>query len=203
LDFSKIESGKLDLEAIDFDLRALVEDVVELLAPRAHSKGLEIASLMSPDVPSLVRCDPGRIRQILMNLLGNAIKFTDRGEVVLYVRPVGEEGIVTTVRFEVRDTGIGIAPETAARVFDAFSQADASTTRRYGGTGLGLAICKQLVELLGGHIGLETEQGVGSTFWFTLPLAPAAEATPLPAPRQDLRGLRVLPVNQHQVHRAA
>jgi signal transduction histidine kinase/DNA-binding response OmpR family regulator len=202
LDFSKIESGKLDLEAVDFDLRALIEDVVELLAPRAHDKRLEIASLMAPEVPSLVRCDPGRIRQILTNLLANAVKFTDHGEVILHVRPVGEADFVTTVRFEVRDTGIGISPEAKSRVFEAFSQADASTTRRYGGTGLGLAICRQLVGLLGGEIGVDSEPGVGSAFWFTLPLPPAAEALPLPAPREQLTGLRVLIVDDHAVNRA-
>jgi CheY-like chemotaxis protein/nitrogen-specific signal transduction histidine kinase len=202
LDFSKIESGKLDLEFVDFDLRALIEDVVELLAHRAHEKGLEIASLVGPEVPTLVRSDPGRIRQVLTNLLANAVKFTDQGEVVLYVRPMGEADFATTVRFDVRDTGIGIAPEARERVFDAFSQADASTTRRYGGTGLGLAISRQLVALLGGDMGVESEAGAGSVFWFSLPLPPAAEPLPLPVPREQLTGLRVVVVDDHAVNRA-
>ncbi len=203
LDFSKIEAGRLELETIDFDLRAAVEESVGLLAERAHAKGLEIASLVKADVPIALRGDPGRIRQVLVNLLGNAVKFTEEGEVTLVVRLLEEKEDAAQVRFEVSDTGIGMMEEQRGRLFESFSQADASTTRRYGGTGLGLAISKQLVELMGGQIGVQSEPGVGSTFWFVLPLEKQPEgAHQLPStPRANLSDLRVLVVDDNETNR--
>ncbi|HEX2741931.1 MAG TPA: response regulator [Rubrobacter sp.] len=202
LDFSKIEAGKMDLEIIDFDLRSAVEESVGLLAERAHDKGLELASLVKYDVPTTLRGDPGRIRQVLVNLLGNAVKFTEKGEVTLIVGLVEDTEDAAIVRFEVRDTGIGMTPEQKERLFRSFSQADASTTRRYGGTGLGLAISKQLVELMGGEIRVQSEPGVGSSFFFTLPLRKQrAGASSTPKFLTDLRGLRVLIVDDNETNR--
>src|SRR5262245_15223569 len=168
LDFSKIEAGKLSLETIDFDLRTTVEEVIKLLAVKAHKKGLELACLMPADLPQILRGDPGRLRQILTNLVDNAVKFTPQGDVL--VRAIVEKDNVDHImlRLEVVDTGIGIAPEAQAKLFQPFSQADSSVTRKYGGTGLGLAICKRLVELMGGQITIESEVGRGSTFSFTV-----------------------------------
>ncbi|MEW6443016.1 MAG: response regulator [bacterium] len=185
LDFSKIEAGQLSLEILDFDLRTTVEDVTDMLAIRAHEKGLEISCLVSQDVPSLVRGDPGRIRQVLLNLAGNAIKFTEVGEVFVRVRLEEETSEQVTVRFAVRDTGIGVPKDRVDRLFQSFSQVDASITRKYGGTGLGLAISKQLTAMMGGRIGVETEEGKGSTFWFTVVLRKQS---------QDVEGRRVIPV---------
>jgi signal transduction histidine kinase/CheY-like chemotaxis protein len=203
LDFSKIEAGKLDLEKVDFDLRITVEDVLELLAEQAHSKGLELGYLMPADVPMWVAGDPGRLRQILLNLVGNAIKFTTTGEVVVYVSRTEETDQDTVVHFAVTDTGIGLSAEAQSRLFQAFSQADSSTTRKYGGTGLGLAISKRLAELMGGAIGVESTPGRGSTFWFTVRLTkrpvPCAAAQSAPA---ALRGLRVLCVDDNAINRA-
>ena len=168
LDFSKIEAGKLELEFAAVDLREAVEDVVGLLAEQAQVKGLELAALVRPDVPAGLQGDPGRIRQVLMNLVGNAVKFTERGEVIVHARLAEQTPDSALVHFEVTDTGIGISPEVAARLFQPFSQADVSMTREFGGTGLGLAICKRLVEQMGGQIGLESELGRGSRFWFTV-----------------------------------
>jgi two-component system sensor histidine kinase/response regulator len=202
LDFSKIEAGKLQIETIDFDLRSAVEETVGLLAERAHGKGLELASLVDADVPTALRGDPGRIRQVLVNLLSNAVKFTEEGEAVLRVGLV-EESEEAVIRFEVSDTGIGMSEEQRARLFRSFSQADASTTRRYGGTGLGLAISKQLVELMGGEIGVRSEPGVGSTFFFTLPLEkqPEGAGQVASAPRADLGGIGVLVVDDSETNR--
>jgi PAS domain S-box-containing protein len=170
LDFSKIEARKLEFEIIDFNLHTLVEDVAVTLCKRAEEKGLEMACLVHPDLTTELCGDPGRLRQILINLVGNAIKFTENGEVVLRAEPISETETDTTVRFSVQDTGIGIPPERLSSVFDRFTQADGSTTRRYGGTGLGLTISKQLVEAMGSNLTVESEVGKGSTFWFTIKL---------------------------------
>ena len=206
LDFSKIEAGKLDLEMVEFDLRALVEDVVMLLAERAHAKGLELACLLQASVPTTVRGDPGRLRQILTNLVGNAVKFTQRGEIMV---SVGVADLVSdhnsreiALRFEVTDTGIGVTDEQRARLFQLFTQADGSTTRKYGGTGLGLAICKRLSELMQGEIGVESVPGTGSMFWFTVRMERCAELCPEPAvPKVSLQGCRVLIVDDRALNR--
>jgi TMAO reductase system sensor TorS len=178
LDFSRVEAGKLVLEEIDFDLQEVIEDTVELLGKRAHMKGLALTTSISPALPRDVRGDPARLRQVLVNLLGNAIKFTEAGEVSLRVKLEGEDSEHAVVRVEVTDTGIGLSPEVHRSVFDAFSQADGSTTRRYGGTGLGLAIAHQLVGMMGGKINVESQTGQGSTFWFTTRLAKSLRGIP-------------------------
>jgi two-component system, sensor histidine kinase and response regulator len=167
LDLSKIEAGKMELETTDFNLRKIVENVSVTLAQRAFSKGLELVCLIEPDVPSLLRGDPNRLRQVLTNLVSNAVKFTEEGEVIIRVRTVAESDTQVTLSFYVQDTGIGIPSERQATIFDRFIQADMSTTRKYGGTGLGLAISTQLVELMGGKISLLSEAGKGSTFSFS------------------------------------
>ncbi|HSL01060.1 MAG TPA: response regulator, partial [Rubrobacteraceae bacterium] len=206
LDFSKIEAGKVEIETIDFDLRTLVEHTSALLAESAQKKELELVSSVGVGVPTALRGDPGRLRQVLVNLLSNAVKFTEEGEVVLRVALADETPRTTTLRFEVRDTGIGISEEQKERLFSAFSQADASTTRRYGGTGLGLVISMQLVDLMGGCLGVESEAGRGSTFWFTLPLERQAAGS-IPAARRppevprDLRGVRTVIVDDNETNR--
>ncbi len=167
LDFSKIEAKKLELEKIDFDMNTAVEDVLELAAHKAQTKGLDLILLTETGTPTFVNGDPLRLRQILINLVDNAIKFTKKGEISVRLRSVAEDSQKITIRFEVKDTGIGIERETLSNLFQPFTQADNSTTRIYGGTGLGLTISKQLVEMLGGQIGVESENGNGSTFWFT------------------------------------
>jgi TMAO reductase system sensor TorS len=172
LDFSKIEAGKLELETIEFGLREIIEETIEVLGVRARAKGLELKCVIESSVPAAVRGDPVRLRQVLVNLAGNAIKFTESGEVTVRVRSVDAGG---QLRFEVTDTGIGISQDAQAQIFSAFSQADSFTTRKYGGTGLGLAICRQLVGLMGGEIGVHSTLNRGSTFWFEVRLEPAAD----------------------------
>ena len=197
LDFSKIEAGKMDLELLDFDLRTTLEDVASLLGERAASKGLELTCVVHERVPRMVCGDPGRLRQILVNLAGNAIKFTAKGEVIIRASLAEEREGSVLLRFEVTDTGIGISPAAQARLFEAFSQADPSTTRRYGGTGLGLAISRRLAVLMGGEIGIESREGEGSTFWFTARLSPAAPAAASQLRRGPVAGLRVLAVDDN------
>ena len=170
LDFSKIEAGKLEFETIEFDLRQTVEAMVKVLGIRAAAKNLELACDLEPDVPSRVLGDPGRLRQILINLTGNAIKFTERGEVLIQVERLSETAEEVELHFSVKDTGIGIPLNKQQHVFSAFAQADGSSTRTFGGTGLGLTISSQLVEMMGGRIWLESEEGIGSTFHFTVRL---------------------------------
>jgi CheY-like chemotaxis protein len=202
LDFSKIEAGDMQLETIGFDLRATVEEAARLLAGRAFDKGIELVAFVEPGVPVGVSGDPGRLRQVLINLLGNAVKFTEEGEIVLRAELAEEDPERATVRISVNDTGIGMTEEQQARVFESFSQADASTTRRFGGTGLGLAISRQIVGLMGGEIGVESEPGVGSSFFFTLPLKkqPDAARRTLESPA-DLEDLRVLIVDDNATNR--
>ncbi|HEV7730514.1 MAG TPA: response regulator [Candidatus Binatia bacterium] len=202
LDFSKIEAGKLDLEAIPFVLRDGLSDTLKMLALRAHQKGLELACDVDPEVPDHLIGDPGRVRQVLVNLLGNAVKFTDQGEVVVQVWVDETTADDVLLHFAVCDTGIGIAPEHRDRIFGAFTQADGSTTRRYGGTGLGLAICVQLVELMGGRIWVDSEPGAGSTFHFTgrFPVDREGSACS-PPPPVALRDRRLLVVDDNATNR--
>ncbi len=202
LDFSKIEAGKMALDYHDLDLPQLVEESASLLADQAHTKGLELNVDMPVDIPNLYQGDAMRIRQILLNLLGNAIKFTHQGEIIIRVTQTGQQDQRTVFRFEVEDTGIGMTPATQQQIFDAFTQADGSTTRQYGGTGLGLAISRQLVLLMGGEMGLRSEVNIGSCFWFTLPLQQQLNepARPL-ASHSDLTGLRVLIVDDNATNR--
>ncbi|MDP9424739.1 MAG: PAS domain S-box protein, partial [Actinomycetota bacterium] len=201
LDFSKIEAGAMRLEEINFDLRQQVEEVAYLLAERAQNKGLELNAFVEPGIATAVKGDPFRLRQVLTNLLGNAIKFTDEGEVNLRASSVEESEDDLMLRFDISDTGIGLTEEQAGNLFRSFSQADASTTRKYGGTGLGLAICKQLAELLGGKIWVESVPGEGSTFSFTARLKQQKEAREDVSPRTDLRSLRVLIVDDNDTNR--
>ena len=203
LDFSKIEAGKLDLDVIDFDLGYALDDTMRTLAPRAHQKGLELACHVLPDVPLSLGGDPGRLRQIIVNLVGNAVKFTATGEVAVQVDTEAREEERVVLHFIVRDTGIGIPTDKQATIFESFTQADASTTRRFGGTGLGLAIASQLVGLMGGRIWVESEPDVGSKFHFTLPFElrfePAAKAATRAA--KDLHGMAVLVVDDNATNR--
>ncbi len=202
LDYSKAEAGKFELEVIDFDLRETVEESVGLMAERARSKNLQIVSLVEGDVPRRLRGDPLRLRQILINLSGNAIKFTAAGEIMVRVALVRGEADRAVVRFEVADTGMGIPEEVQVRLFQAFSQADGSTTRRFGGTGLGLAICKQLVTTMGGEIGVNSRPGAGSTFWFQVPLSLGQAAAPSPvATTESLVGRHAVIVDDHDTNR--
>jgi signal transduction histidine kinase/CheY-like chemotaxis protein len=197
LDFSKIESGKLDLEMIPFDLVPRIEETLDLFAVQAAEKGLELTYSIAPDAPEAIVGDPGRLRQILTNLVGNAIKFTERGEIVVAVA-CQAEGNCRLLHFSVRDSGIGISQEGTTRLFESFSQVDASTTRRYGGTGLGLAISRRLTELMGGEMWMESEEGKGSTFHFTIRAATApAQSRTDRVDGTDLAGKRVLLVDDH------
>lgn len=201
LDFSKLEAGKVELELIPFNLRSLLEEVCTLQAPRAHAKSLELCCFVPLGIPRWWKGDPTRIRQVLINLLSNAVKFTEQGEISVAAIAVTENDTITSLRIEVRDTGIGIEPEIQARLFQAFTQADNSTARRFGGTGLGLSISKTLVELMGGTIGIESMPGQGACFWFDLPLA---EADQLQNESQgfDLTGKRALIVEDNATNRA-
>ncbi len=201
LDFSKIDAGKLDLEVMDFDIRTAVDEVLDILAERAGQKNLELIGLVYATTPLQARGDPGRIRQILFNLIGNAIKFTQQGEIVVDVSVVKADTNGTNLRFAVTDTGIGIAPEAQVRLFELFTQADSSTTRKFGGTGLGLAICKQLVTLMQGEIGMISEQDQGSTFWFTIPFAIGPSSSPTTIPTITLQDRRVCIVETHDTIR--
>jgi PAS domain S-box-containing protein len=202
LDFSKIEAGRVDLESVEFDLRRAVREVLGSFAEAAQAKGLELLCLIRHDVPNALSGDPGRLRQVLTNLVGNAVKFTEEGEVVLRVTLDEAAGDSVVVRFEVRDTGMGIDPELQSRLFQSFVQADGSSSRRYGGTGLGLAISKRLVSLMGGVIDVMSRPGRGSTFWFTVCLErQAPEGSPAPAPSARLAGRRVLVVDDNATNR--
>jgi PAS domain S-box-containing protein len=203
LDFSKVEAGKLDLEIIDFDLRSAVEEVTALFAQQAADKGIELMNFIRYDVPEKLQGDPGRLRQILSNLVGNALKFTSKGQVVVQVNVVEQDNTAATLRFEVSDTGIGVDRETVDKLFKAFIQADASITRKYGGTGLGLALCKKFVDLMQGQIGVNSEIGCGSTFWFIIQLFKCQDSgRTTPQSHADLSGLRMLIVDGNATSRA-
>jgi len=201
LDFSKIEAEKLELESIEFDLRMLMEELCITFVERAYSKGLELICEVPPDMHSAYRGDPGRIRQVLINLMGNAIKFTKQGEVVVRVKTVSEIGQEAEIRFEVRDSGIGISEAQRGVIFDSFSQADGSTTRKYGGTGLGLAISKRLSELMGGSLGVDSQLGQGATFWFSTKLAMASGRGVMDQVKHNLVGLCCLVVDDNETNR--
>jgi len=201
LDLSKIEAGKLDLEILDFDLHIAAEEAMDILSGRAVEKGLEFTFFIDPAVPYQLRGDPGRIRQVIINLANNAIKFTDKGEIAITANLVEEFETYATLRFEIRDTGIGIPKDRMDRLFKTFSQVDASTTRRYGGTGLGLVISKQITEMMNGDIGVHSTEGEGSTFWFTCRL----EKQKIPRLRDlftfgDIEGVRVLVVDDNETN---
>ena len=202
LDFSKIEAGKLEIEAINFNLRALIEDVGQMMAHRSHAKGLELIVDVAEDIPVNVSSDPSRIRQVLTNLLGNAIKFTDQGEVIVQARKVPDTQDPPHIHFSVQDTGIGMSPAEQENLFQPFTQADESTTRKYGGTGLGLAICRQLVDIMDGTIGCHSQEGNGSEFWFELPMT-RANGTHIvtKAPADKLTGLRALVIDDNSTNR--
>ncbi len=203
LDFSKIEAGKLDLEMLAFDLSRMLDDLLEVFAASAAAKGLELAGLVHTSVPTQVTGDSGRLRQILTNLLSNAIKFTNTGEVTISAQLAEDTAADTLIRFEVRDTGIGIPLAVQADLFQAFTQADTSTTRQYGGTGLGLAISKQLATLMGGTVGVQSTVGQGSTFWFTARLGKCCTPCVTSVPQQAmLQGVRVLCVDENATNRA-
>src|SRR5258706_1775207 len=203
LDFSKIEAGRLDLDSVEYDLEGEIETTLKTVALRAHQKGLELLADLRPEVPGLLIGDPTRVRQVLINLLGNAIKFTDRGEVVLRIE-LDEPGEgATMLHFSVTDTGVGIPAAKIESIFEAFTQADNSTTRRYGGTGLGLTISKKLVEMMGGRIWVESAERRGTTFHFTIltGVAPASASGADGAPIPDLSGIPVMIVDDNATNR--
>ncbi|HEY1215972.1 MAG TPA: response regulator, partial [Bryobacteraceae bacterium] len=203
LDFSKIEAGKLGLESIEFDLRNEVSNTLKTLGIRANEKRIELACDIDPQIPEVLVGDPGRLRQVLVNLVGNSIKFTEHGEVVLHIAEQSRTAAGTVLQFSVTDTGIGIPAEKQADIFNPFTQADGSTTRKYGGTGLGLTISRQLVEIMGGRIWMESEPGKGSTFHFTASFAFATSDAPsaVSLPPEHLRGLSVLVVDDNRTNR--
>ncbi|MDD2367585.1 MAG: response regulator [Desulfuromonadaceae bacterium] len=204
LDFSKIEAGKLDIESLDFDLRTTIEDTAEMLCIWASQAGLELICRIDTEVPSYLKGDSGRLRQIIINLVGNSIKFTHEGEIVIGAALHSEDEKSVVIRFDIRDTGIGMPADRLEAVFSPFTQVDGSTTRKYGGTGLGLAICKQLTELMGGEIGVESEVGKGSTFWFTARFEKQTSFEPQksePSENVDITGTKVLVVDDNSTHR--
>lgn len=201
LDFSRLDAGKVDIERTEFDVARMVEDVLELVSPQSLQKGIDIGYLMSPDVPPRLKGDPRRLRQVLINLLGNAIKFTDSGEIEVAVLLQQCQDDTVTLRFEVIDTGIGVDAAEQARIFDSFTQADTSTTRRHGGSGLGLAICKQLVLLMGGELGVISTLGHGARFWFEVPLAVPTPQTTFEPAMPTWSGLRALVVDESDIAR--
>ncbi len=202
LDFSRLEAGKLPLEDLEFDLRVTVDEVATLMAPLANEKSLDFQCKVHHEVPSRLKGDPGRVRQVLVNLVGNAIKFTESGEVAMRVERLQEDDERVKLRFTVADTGVGMTEEQAGHAFDSYTQGDASTARRFGGTGLGLSISRQLVSLMGGEVGVESEPQQGSRFWFTLPFMKQAASVVVPnPPNVQLRGLRVLVVDPSRIIR--
>ncbi|MFQ5427610.1 MAG: response regulator, partial [Thermodesulfobacteriota bacterium] len=201
LDFSKIEAGKIELESVEFNLRGVVEDTCDLLAMRAHEKGIEFICEIEPSVPWRLIGDPGRVRQIITNLAGNAIKFTSSGEVVVKTSLAKEAADNVLLCFEIKDTGIGIPEDKIGGLFNAFTQADASTTRKYGGTGLGLSISKRLTAMMGGHMGAESEAGKGSTFWFTASFKRSESLEKSRWNAGDIQGVRVLAVDDNATNR--
>jgi PAS domain S-box-containing protein len=202
LDLSKLEAGEMQIESLEFDLRNCAEEVADLLAPQAQIKGLEIVNSIERNVPVRVLGDRNRIRQVITNLLGNAIKFTSTGEVTLRLEVIARSKKTDTIRFSIIDTGIGISSEQQHKLFQPFSQVDASTTRQYGGTGLGLAICKQIVELMQGKIGLESNVGKGSSFWFAIPFERPVDQVQ-PQRQHSLAGKRLLVVDDNANSRCA
>ncbi|WP_300669833.1 cache domain-containing protein [Desulfoluna sp.] len=200
LDFSKIEAGKLDLDILNFDLRAMLDDLVRMMALNAEEKKIEFICAPAPEIPSYLKGDPGRLKQILINLTGNAVKFTEKGEVSVHVELLEDTGQKVLLKFSVKDTGIGISPKKQPLIFKSFQQVDASTTRQFGGTGLGLTISKQLVGLMKGQIGVISQEGKGSHFWFTLPLD-KQKTQPPPPPLTILKGLRMLVVDDNHTNR--
>jgi len=201
LDFSKVEAGKLSLEKMDFDLRSTMENMSDVLAVRAREKGLEYVWLLEPNVPTRLVGDPGRLRQILINLVGNAVKFTPKGNVDLRISLVSESDTEAVIQFDVRDTGIGIPSDKIDKLFKPFTQVDTSTTRKYGGTGLGLSISKRMVELMGGQLGVESREGMGSTFWFTARLGKQSGERKSQELPLGMSGLRVLGVDDNPTNR--